>query len=369
MRVPREGVPREGALRAVIIKGIGLLVLLVAAGFLLRPAGTPDTGKLESRTVSTSKQAAGAAQHNEQPRGVPAVDQLAGIAGTAPETLAHYLAAASRLGAPPASLAGTDVDGELRADSEGNLIVEHGLRRVFDYFLATLGEEELPAIKARIALYLHEQLPAPAAAQAWALLQRYLAYDEALAALPALDGSVESMHQLLRQRSDLRRAWLGQAAADAFFSLDDAFDAYSLERVALQRDDTLSAAERRARQQQLERIFPAPIQQARQQMRAPVAVAEQVDALRAQGADEETVRQLRAQHFGPAAAERLQQLDEARSEWDSRYASWRAERAAIQASGLAEEDQARALEAAMSQHFSEQEWRRVQALDRLQAAQ
>lgn len=367
MRVPREGVPREGALRAVIIKGIGLLVLLVAAGFLLRPAGTPDTGKLESRTVSTSKQAAGAAQHNEQPGPVPAVDQLA--AGTAPETLAHYLAAASRLGAPPASLAGTEVDGELRADSEGNLIVEHGLRRVFDYFLATLGEEDLPAIKARIALYLHEQLPALAAAQAWALLQRYLAYDEALAALPALDGSVESMHQLLRQRSDLRRAWLGQAAADAFFSLDDAFDAYSLERVALQRDDTLSAAERRARQQQLERILPAPIQQARQQMRAPVAVAEQVEALRAQGADEETVRQLRAQHFGPEAAERLQQLDEARSEWDSRYAAWRAERAAIQASGLAEEDQVRALEAAMAQHFSEQERRRVQALDRLQAAQ
>lgn len=344
-------------------KAIGLLILL-ATGFMLQQlAGLPgraETARLEV-AGSATKAAAGVARAG--------LTSGAGRSEPAAQSFADYVAIAARLGTPPASLSGTEVDGELRSDGLGNLIINHGLRRVFDYFLATLGEEDLTAIKARIAQHLHQHLPAPASAQGWALLQRYLAYDEALAALPPPDGSAESMHRLLRERSDLRRAWLGQEAADAFFALDDAFDAYSLEQVALQQDDTFSAAERTTRQQQLERLLPSPVQQAREQMRAPVAVSQQIEALRAQGADEEAVRQLREQHFGRQAAERLQQLDQQRHEWERRYAAWRSERAAIRASGLAEQDQAQALVAAMSEHFSEAERRRVEALDRMQAEQ
>lgn len=349
------------------VLGLLILAMLVFGGLLLlRQVGMDDT---RNGVHGTAPVSTGRGQSSAANAAVRAPAGLIDAAEITPEAFAQYLAAAAQLGPPPASLTGTEVDGELRADGDGNLIINHDLRRVFDYFLATLGEEELPAIKARIALYLHQHLPPQAAAQAWELLQRYLAYDEAFVSLPQHDGTVQGMQQLLRQRSDLRRAWLGQAAADAFFSLDDAFDAYSLERVALQRDENVPAAQRQARQQQLEELLPEPVRQARQQMHAPVMIEEQVAALRAQGAGEDEVRQLREQHFGPEAAERLQQLDQARREWDSRYAAWRAERAAIQASGLAEADREQALEAAMAEHFSEQERRRVQALDRLQAAQ
>ena len=38
----------------------------------------------------------------------------------------------------PASLDGTDVDGELAADAQGNLVITVGVRRVFDYFLSVI---------------------------------------------------------------------------------------------------------------------------------------------------------------------------------------------------------------------------------------
>jgi lipase chaperone LimK len=276
-----------------------------------------------------------------------------------------YLMAASHLGALPASLDGTEVDGELRSDAQGNLIIGNEIRRVFDYFLATLGEEDIERIKARIALHLHQHLPAAAAQQAWDLLMRYLDYGEALATLPPHDGTVKSMHEVLVQRRDMRTAWLGQEVAEAFFAQDDAFDAYSLARVTVQQDDSLSAEEKQARQRELEIMLPREMREARERMRAPVEVAQQVEAWRAQGASEAEVRRLREQTFGSAAADRLEQLDRDRAAWDKRYADWQAERRVIEQSGLAQEDRQRALEDAMARRFSEQEQRRVQALDRI----
>jgi len=107
------------------------------------------------------------------------------------------------------------------------------------------------------------------------------------------------------------------------------------------------------------------MREARDRMRAPVEVAQQVEAWRAQGASEAEVRRLREQTFGSAAADRLEQLDRDRAAWDKRYADWQAERRVIEQSGLAQEDRQRALEDAMARRFSEQEQRRVQALDRI----
>ncbi|AJD48587.1 lipase chaperone [Isoalcanivorax pacificus W11-5] len=341
-------------------KGLAVFTLVLVAVILI---GWRMMSSQQQRHADIGENVAGVTSGNSD---APAQATMSGKHDLAADNgFSAYLAAAAGLGALPASLEGTDVDGELRSDAQGNLIIGNEIRRVFDYFLATLGEEDIESIKARIALHLHQHLPESAARQAWELLIRYLDYGEALAALPPHDGSVKSMHEVLVQRRDMRTAWLGQEVAEAFFAQDDAFDAYSLARVTVQQDDSLSAEEKQQRQRELEAMLPPEMREARERMRAPVEVAQQVEALRAQGGSEADVRRLREQTFGSAAADRLEQLDRERAAWDQRYADWRAERQAIEQSGLAQEDQARALEDAMARRFSEQEQRRVQALDRI----
>jgi hypothetical protein len=45
----------------------------------------------------------------------------------------------------PSSFVGTEVDGSFRVDAAGNLIISEDIRRIFDYFLASIGEESLDA--------------------------------------------------------------------------------------------------------------------------------------------------------------------------------------------------------------------------------
>lgn len=345
-----------------MLKGKGLAVFIIALA-VMSLIGWRVMSPQQQRHADIGENVAVVTSGNSEASGQGESGEKRGA--VADNGFSAYLDAAAGLGDLPASLEGTDVDGDLRSDARGNLIIGNEIRRVFDYFLATLGEEDIESIKARIALHLHQQLPEAAARQAWDLLLRYLDYGDALAELPPHDGTVKSMHEVLVQRRDMRTAWLGQEVAEAFYAQDDAFDAYSLARVSVQQDERLSAEEKQQRQRELEVMLPPEMREARERMRAPVEVSQQVEALRAQGGSEADVRRLREQTFGSAAADRLEQLDRERAVWDQRYADWRAERQAIEQSGLAAEDQARALDDAMARRFSEQEQRRVQALDRI----
>lgn len=278
----------------------------------------------------------------------------------------YYLRLADDLPPTPRSLEGTEVDGELRADADGNLLIESDIRRVFDYFLSTVGEDDVEQVKARIALHLSEVLPDSAARQAWELFERYEAYGEAMEAMPQHDGTVAGMGESLKQRQQLRQEWLGQNVAEAFYGFDDAFDNYTLARMAVQQDESLSAEEQAARLQALEDNLPAPVREVRQRANLPVQVSQDVAALREAGATDHEIRALREAALGREAAERLEALDQQRAQWDQRYADYRRQVAEIAASGLAPEDQEREVARLRESTFDEQERRRVQALDRMQ---
>ncbi|MBZ2188194.1 lipase secretion chaperone [Alcanivorax sp. JB21] len=276
----------------------------------------------------------------------------------------QYLAAADGLGALPASLDGTEVDGTLRVDARGNLLIENDVRRVFDYFLATLGEEDLQTIRSRIAAYLDDTLPPAAARQAWELFERYEAYGEATEQMPGHDATVAGMTEVLLRQQDLRQEWLGQEVAEAFFGFDDAYDHHTLARMRVAQDPALSDAERAQRLADLEASLPEPLRAVRERANLPVSVSQEVAMLREQGASEHEIRAYREQNLGPAAAQRLEELDRQRAEWDQRYSAYRAQHAEIATSGLSEADRAREIDRLRQALFDETELRRVQALDR-----
>lgn len=277
----------------------------------------------------------------------------------------RWVAAAARLGPLPRSLEGTAVDGAAVLDGQGQLQVDEGLRYLFDYFLASAGEESPEQIQARIAGYLHRQLPAAAARQAWAVLERYLAYRDALATLPAHDGSLDGMLASLEQQRALRDQVLGPALAEAFFSAEDAYADFALRQSAILRDSGLAAAEKAQQIQALLAGLPEDQRQMIEATGAPMQMEQAVARLRQRGASEAEVWQMREQQFGSPAAERLQRLDEVRSEWAQRYAEYRRQRARIEAAALAEPDRTDALVQLRQGLFSPQEQKRVEALDRI----
>lgn len=298
------------------------------------------------------------------------------VAATAPVALTtpqqaefeKYVELGGAMGAYPASLDGTQVDGHVAVDANGHLIVDLGLRQIFDYFLATIGEETLEQIRARIAFYLQQQLPADAALQAWDILTQYLAYKDALADLSGHDGSYEGMRDSLQRQRELRDSLLSPALSTAFFQEEDTYADFALEHIENLRNPELSAAEKQAQTQALLETLPAPTRELIQATGAPLGVEQQVQVLREQGGSDSDIWQFREQQFGAAAADRLAALDAQRLQWEQRYEQYRQQRAVIENSGLAEQDIQQEIERLRAEQFADSERKRVAALDRIAEA-
>jgi len=301
------------------------------------------------------------------PRGVPASAPARSIGGSVP-TLVRASEAAARVPevapptALPASLEGTEADGAVEADAAGHLVIDLELRRLFDHFLAASGEEPLATIRARIAGVLRARLPASAAGEAIAILDRYLAYRDAVRALaPPADPAAG-----LDQVHDLRVQMFPPAVVRAFFADEEAATAAALARSAVLQDGALSAAERERRLAEIEARMPAAVREARAAALAPLEALNRETQMRAAGASDAQIAAARAAALGPEAAARLAELDRAHAAWNARLARFRAERAAVLADpALDDAERRRRIDELLARSFSPPERLRVETLDHL----
>ena len=145
----------------------------------------------------------------------------------------------------PRSLRGTRTDGGLLVDADGRFVPTLEARRLFDYFLTTEGELEPGALRTRIVREIERRLPSDAARDATALLDRYLAYREAVrqrAAASPQDG--DDLEGRLAMLGALRRELLGETVATTFFGEEEADARLLLETRRILGDRTLSPEER-----------------------------------------------------------------------------------------------------------------------------
>ena len=264
----------------------------------------------------------------------------------------------------PASLEGTEPDGAITADAAGHLVIDLELRRLFDHFLAATGEEPIAVIRARIIAVLRARLPAAAAAEAIALLDRYLGYRNAARGLTAPASPAAGLAQI----HDLRVTWLSAAVAKALFGSEEASIYAALARRDIAADPALSEAERARRLAALEAARPTADRAARAAATAPLDEMNREAAMRAAGASDDQLSAARTAALGAEAAARLAALDRAHAAWDARLGRYRAERAALQADGaLDDAERSRRIAALQARSFSAAEQLRVAALDRLAA--
>ncbi|WP_217473812.1 lipase secretion chaperone [Stutzerimonas stutzeri] len=295
-----------------------------------------------------------------KPHAVAQVQPLP-AAQTAPADTLHRL---------PPSFKGTQVDGRLRADAMGRLIIEPDIRRVFDYFLASIGEEPIETSVNRLRRYIEAQLPQPARGQAYHLLGQYLDYKRQLLALEQdhpQQADIGAMRERLQAVKQLRATLFDEQVNSVFFAFEEAADQFTLERLAIRLDPALDAAAKGAALDRLHNELP-PELQATLAPQLQSELRQQTRALQAKGGTPAEVRQLRQQLVGSAATARLEKLDEQRQQWRSRLAGYQQEKERIENSrGLSETDKRAAIERLAADRFDEHERQRLPAAEALLA--
>lgn len=298
----------------------------------------------------------------------PAATAAAGAAEPAHQAPASFTTGVEGL---PASLQGTDVDGELEVDANGHLKITGGIRRLFDYFLSAVGEEPIETILKRIRAYIRHKLPSEAAAEAERLLDSYVGYKKALEAIPEVQASgnrfdVAALRQQKQQVQALRNSYFSPEVITAFFGDEDVYDNYTLARLEVMQNKDLSASQRAQQLAALQSQLPPQMQEQIKTITQAQNLETLTEDWKKRGGSAAELRQIRENLVGPEAADRLETLDKERASWDQRMDSWYSQRAAIlNNQSLSEQDKQSQLDQLRNSQFSETERLRVQALERM----
>ncbi len=257
------------------------------------------------------------------------------------------------------SLRGTDVDGGIALDANGQVVLDLGMRRLFDYYLSLMGEQDIVQIRSLLKDYL---LGKYSPANTDSVLKYFDRYSDYLSALTDLNiGGLSKPEDRLVKVNALRKEMLGEEMAFAFFAEEEMLAALTLKRMAIANDKSLSSEEKARR---LIALDAAAHYSARTEADTAALVSEQTDQL-------ETLKLTDAQRaaerealWGKEAASRLAELDQQRAQWDTRVNQYLLERSRIDANrGLSPLARDRAITALRNQHFNAAEQRRIASLE------
>ncbi len=239
----------------------------------------------------------------------------------------------------PRSLQGTDVDGEIIIDENKQLVVTEGLRRLFDYFLSALGEEEEAVIYARVESYIRSHTPEPAASQAVTIFDQYVAYLKAIPAIENRYGNLQlqatktgelDLNVVAQQKQDvakLRQQHFDKDTIKAFFGAEDEYDDYSLAMVKINQDKELSDAQKEAaRQDYISRMPDNAIKTNIAQQANLNELITRTEQMQAKGATAEELYNMRRELVGAPAAARLAQVDQQDADFDQRFKQYQTQK-------------------------------------------
>ena len=275
----------------------------------------------------------------------------------------------------PASLTGTEVDGEILIDENQNLHITRGLRDLFDYFLATVGEESLPTIVQRVKAYIRHRTPEPAQSQAVALFDQYIAYRSALRNIPEAGGKpadqidLEAIAQQKAAERQLRQQFFDAKTIQAFFGDDDAYDQYTLESLKIANNTQLSDAEKAQKTADLLKQLPEHLRESMQDIAKIQNLEQQTAEWKARNGSAAELRQIRINLVGVAATERLEALDQDNRQWQQRVDGYLQEYNKINNNQQwsVEQKQLMILGLRRQQGFNEQEQLRLTAFEQMAA--
>lgn len=267
----------------------------------------------------------------------------------------------------------THVDGALRQDNAGRLVINLALRDYLDYFL---GRIDIVGKKAALATLMRDartRVEAPALAEFTTILDSYMNYklaliaslDQPLSAPQQIDpvAQLSLMRQINEQVMQLRRQYLGEVVTTAFFSDEESYAQYTLQRMELVNDHGISDATREQALQALDQMLPPAILASRKQHEQEQVLTQETTQLLGSTESDEQLRAKLAQHYEPEAVERLLAEHRTEQDWQQRYQTYRTEVGNLDKATLAEPDRQRELNNLRERLFTANEQLRVQIQD------
>lgn len=257
------------------------------------------------------------------------------------------------------SLRGTEVDGGISLDANAAVVLDLGMRRLFDYYLSLIGERDLVQIR----ILLKDQLLIKYnQTNTEKVLQYFDRYTDYLSALVALNiGNLSKPEERLQQVTSLRKKMLREAMALAFFVEEEALATLTLKRMAIANNKKLSADEKA---KLLAELDASENYSARTEADTAALITEQTRQLNASNLTEAQRATEREALWGKEAAARLAKLDQERTQWDARIEQYVLARSRIDANhDLSASARAQAIAALQSQQFNAVEQRRIASLE------
>ena len=283
--------------------------------------------------------------------------------------------ATSRPGTFVKSHEGTEPDGNLKTPIGSNAAVNNTtlaygeLRRLFDYYLSALGEQNLAGITQQIHTELDRNLNPAQAQKARRLLDLYLNFKRALVDLEAKPGlagnAVAAIRQRMLAQQDLRSQYFNAEEIEGMFGFEDRMDADAVARLEITQNEKLSTTQKQQQLAALDASMSPTLRAEREASQVVTRVEQRAADMRAKGASDDEIYRMRATEFDAGAASRLADLDREEAAWKQRIATYLEARSQVlksQANASASERQ-HALTALQNSQFNEDERRRLAAYE------
>ncbi|WP_051085270.1 lipase secretion chaperone [Hahella ganghwensis] len=264
------------------------------------------------------------------------------------------------------SLAGTDIDGQLRSDMAGNLIVSIEVKDFFDYFLNTVGEVTPEQALVEIERLARGHLPPAAAAQALELLDQYLEYKQAALQLmqqPLLPADQQTpeyhlsvLTQSLDQLKQIRRQVMNQEVVDAFFGMEEAYADYTLEKLAIQQNPDLTVEQKQQWLTEKRQQLPRELRVVDENLENSAVRAREATELLQTSTNEKVLRkELKSLSFSDHQIQDMVEHWQAQRQFETRYSEYMKQRELVMSSGLATKDQEKQVVMLREQFFPTEE--------------
>ncbi len=236
---------------------------------------------------------------------------------------------------------GTQPDGAIHLDENGNVIIDKDMKQLFDYYLSAMGELPLDQIRKYLKKFSGEQLNP---GQLQQLLDYFDQYQNYLTQAGSFSHSMDenlSLQEKMKLLSGFRTDKLGSTMANAFFADEQAYIEFVItdnnnNELGEQQQGWLLAENQATEFQDV--------------------VIENHKFKNAENTNSSEVYQYRAEKYGQEAAIRLGQLDQHRAQWQTIVDDYFEQRQQIenQQSALSVEQ--------LNSNYSTQETRRLEAL-------
>jgi lipase chaperone LimK len=242
------------------------------------------------------------------------------------------------------SYQGTQPDGAIHLDANGYIIIDKDLKRLFDYFLAAIGELPLDQMRKYLQQFASEKLNPDQLKQLLVYFDKYHNYLSKSDLFAERVGDDLSLQEKMKLLSEFRADSLGIDMAEAFFGGEQDYIEFVMtdknsEEWTVQEQQWLEAENLATEFQDV--------------------VLENREFTSSENLNSAEIHQYRIQKYGQEAADRLSQLDQQRAQWQNVVDTYFQQRQQV------ESQQASFTLEQLNSNYSVQNIRRLEALWRI----